>query len=509
MRFRMIIMKASKRARQRLSGDGGYVLILAMLVLMAIGMLSAVLFMQISVNQQHVLRDRTYNQSLAVAEAGLNQALWMVASGTSSEINDFAIPDNSGPDPHKQTFGLTDPNDGTDIGTYTLELTPPSGSDSGVEVTVTGSANSPVDAARTVTAHLGRPSFSEYLLLVDDDVYIGGPANRVWHGKTHSNTGIRIETENITESVSCANASYDSGTYGTKPGVWSLNLPSSTPSKALWHFPVPAIDFDSVTSDFSRLSGLATGGANLPYVNPSAPGKSHGWYIKLLPNKKYQTAQVTDEYEARSYSNGNRKGGYLTYGPLGAATNYPNNGVLYVNDNAWVEGTNLSGRISIASSGQMNPSGKRDATSIHVVGDLTYGSRDGSACVGLIAENNIEIPMYAPYQKGGQLSTMDMEIDGAMIAQQGREFVNFDTSGSSSQWGPRRDLLTIYGSISSKGTPVREAEPTSGYDYAGFLDGENSYDSLLLHNPPPYFPLVGSYQILDWRELPTSQAVDD
>ncbi len=92
-----------------------------------------------------------------------------------------------------------------------------------------------------------------------------------------------------------------------------------------------------------------------------------------------------------------------------------------------------------------------------------------------------------------------------MIAQEGAEYVSRDSSGYSSQWGPRRDLLTFYGSISSHDTPTRAT--TSGSDYCGFNNGANVYDSFLLHNPPPYFPTIGSYQILDWRELPSSEAV--
>ena len=220
-------------------------------------------------------------------------------------------------------------------------------------MTVTGQANQSVDYPRTIQADIGRPAFSEYVLLVDESVYIGGPANRVWHGKTHSNTGIRIETSNIVDSISCARSTYDySGT--TKPGIWSDDLPTNDPSKSFWHFPVPPIDFNTVTSDFASLNGKATNSAfrpyvNLPYVNPVS-GQPHGWYIKLLPGARYQVAQVTNEYQSRSYSNGTKKGGYLTYaynggavGSLSPIYSYPPNGVIYANDNVWVEGTDLDG----------------------------------------------------------------------------------------------------------------------------------------------------------------------
>ena len=488
-------------------GESGYVLAVTMLVLMAVGMMASVLLAMITVNQQHVSRDRAYTQSLAVAEAGLNQYLWMVQDGKSSEANDFAIYGNTESDVHKQTITLSDAYDGSPKGVYTIQATPPSSTDSLVAVTVTGTAESPVDVPRTVMAHIGRPAFSEYVLLVHEDVYVGGPLTRVWHGKTHSNTGIRIETSNIIDTVSCARSTY---TYSsqTKPGIWSVDVPTSDPSRALWSFPVPPVDFNTVTSDFVRLSGLATGVDNLAYVNPTSSGAAHGWYIRILSGNRYQVAQVTGEYESRSYSNGNNRGGYLTFGTLSGIRPYPNKGVIYVNDNVWVEGTDLAGRLTIASSGQLNPSGKNAATSINIVGDLTYAAKDGTVAIGLIAQNNVKIPMYAPRGKAGTLSTMSMEVDCALIAQQGAEFVNYDSSGDSSSWGPRRGLLTLFGSVSSYRTPYRRTSPISGSsNYAGFAEGANTYDGFLLHNPPPYFPTIGSYQILDWRELPSSQQV--
>jgi len=491
--------------KNRTPGQEGYILPLVMLVLLAVGMMGTVLLAAITTNQQHVARDRAFTQSLAVAEAGLNQYLWMVASGASSDANDFGIPDNPEPDVHKQTIQLTD-IDADVKGTYTIQVIPPSGQDSRIAVKVTGEAESPTEVPRTVSAHIGRPSFSEYILLVDESVYIGGPLDRVWHGKTHSNTGIRIETRDIIDTVSCARQSY---TYdaSTKPGIWSSDVPYGDASRALWKFPVPKIDFNTVTSDFLRLDAKATGIHNLPYVQPTTPGAAHGWYIKLLPGARYQVAEVTKEYESRSYSSGNNRGGYLTFLSLSTVRDYPSNGVIYANDNVWVEGTDLDGRITIACSGQLNPPGKTQATCINIVGDLTYSTKDGSVAVGLIAENDVKIPMYAPMGKAGSLSTMDMEVDAAIIAQEGAEYVSRDSSGSSSQWGPRRDLLTFYGSISSHDTPTRATFPEYGSDYCGFKNGANVYDPFLLYNPPPYFPTVGSFQILDWRELPLSEAV--
>ena len=271
-------------------GQQGYVLILAMLILVALGMSAATLLTAALVNQQHVSRDRTYTQSLAVAEAGLNQYLWMVASGASSRSNNFGIAGNTGPDPHFEQLNLNDIYDDSVQGTYAIQVTPPSARDSNIEVTVTGQATSNVDVPRTVTATLGRPSFSQYLLLTNDEVWIGGPLNRVWHGKTFSNTGICVDTANLNDTMSCSNASYTSSMFGgTHPGVWSgyqYTVPANDPSRALWQFPAPAISFATVTSDFVNLNSLAVGnGINLPYSTSSAHDATQGWYIKLLPGQ--------------------------------------------------------------------------------------------------------------------------------------------------------------------------------------------------------------------------------
>ncbi len=496
----------------RLQSERGYVLILAMLVLVAIGMASAALLSAISVNQQHVSRDRSYSQSLTVAEAGLNQYLWMVASGESSRSNGFAIAGNTeADDPLFKEFEFNDIHDASVKGVYATQVSPPSATNPNVTVTVTGQATSPMDTPRTVTASLGRPSFSQYLLLTNDEVWIGGPLDRVWHGKTFSNTGICVDTANLVETMSCSRATYSSSMFGgTRNGVWSgylYTVPLNDPSRALWQFPVPAISFSTVTSDFVNLNSLAVGnGVNLPYSTSTSHGETQGWYIKLLPDEKYQIKRVTAESESTGGS-----GGSLSYvnpsSPVPSTIlSYPTNGVIYVNDNVWVEGTDIDGRITIASSGQLNPTGKNSATSIHIVGNLTYSHKDGTVAVGLIAQNDIEIPRYAPLGAGGSVSLQDMEIDAALIAQQGRESCNAADSLNNA-YGPVRDMLTIYGSVSSYHTPYRSTVNNYGTTLGGFANGTNTYDPWLLNDPPPYFPTVGSYQILNWQELPNTQSV--
>lgn len=497
------------KARTRKSRDEGYVLLVVMLILLVVGMMTAVLGTKILVNQNHVVRDRSYTESLAVAEAGLNQYLWMVETGESSEVNSFAIAgtDTDG-DPLKETVTLADVDDNAK-GKYAIEVTPPSAENSNVSVKVTGVSDDVQELPRTVVATIGRPSFSEYVLLVDDFVRIGGPLDREWHGKTHSNTGVEINTENIVDLVTCS-----AETYGSEWGVFSNEVPLDSDSRSLWAWDVPWIDFNSVTTDFVRLRDLATvsGVTNLPYITPSPSSAAHGWYIKI-DGDQYSITEVRGEKEQYGYGVDKKRGGYLTWDtPWQGPYDFPTNGVIFVNDNVWVEGNDVDGRLTIAATGQFNGNGK--TASIAIVSDIVYSEYDGTVAVGLIAEQDVKIPMYAPMEKDGDLGTnwkydvgnIDMRVDAALIAQKGKEYVNYQNTQ-----GPRRGMLTMYGSVSTLLTPYRcsvDENPYSGYPYGGFGRGANEYDPFMLYNPPPHFPTIGSYQIRDWRELPNAQAID-
>jgi Tfp pilus assembly protein PilX len=498
---------------RKAGGEHGYVLIVVMMVLVVVGMMAATLMAAVTVNQQHVRRDRSYTESLEVAEAGLNRYLWMVAAGESCEQNGFAIPGASPSDIHKVTSIVTDQS-GNSKGSYTMQVEPPSASNASLRVTVTGQGTSNIEVPRTITATIGRPSFSEYVMLTDDPINIGGPVTRQWWGKTHSNTQVQIDTYNINDMITCAQSSYNgnNGVYSTVAAVRD-----HTNSKQLWEFPVPKVDFATVTADFERLKNMAVNaGSAYAKVAPKVTNGAHGWYIKLGPGSTYQVAQVTAEYESYNYNVGGAEwGGYLRYeyytgqtGTLSPPIQYPVNGVIFVNDSVWVEGTGVTTRITIAASGQFNS--PASTVDINVVGDLTYATLDGTAAVGLVAQRDIKIPMYAPRGKTGssgsnyltqQIGNCNMTIHAAMIAQTGREYVNRQSAS-----GPRRATLTIVGSVSSYLQPSRLTYSSDG-SYGGFGGGANVYDSFMLHTPPPSFPTVGSFQVLEWQELPNTMGV--
>ena len=78
-------------ARHLPKGEAGYVLPMVMGVLLIVGVMASLLLVALTMNQQSVMRDRDYTQSLSIAEAGLNQYLWMVSDGKTGAFNDYAI----------------------------------------------------------------------------------------------------------------------------------------------------------------------------------------------------------------------------------------------------------------------------------------------------------------------------------------------------------------------------------------------------------------------------------
>ena len=97
-----------------------------------------------------------------------------------------------------------------------------------------------------------------------------------------------------------------------------------------------------------------------------------------------------------------------------------------------------------------------------------------------------------------------MEIDAALIAQTGKEFVNYN--GAS---GPRRGLLTIYGSVSSYLTPYRvQCGVQQRGTTAASAEAPTRTTPSCCTSRRRAFPTVGSYQILEWQELPSTMEVE-
>lgn len=403
-------------------------------------------------------------EALNIAEAGLNYYLWHLAHNSTDYKDGGTTPSSPPYGPYTHNFYNAA---GKKIGTFTLTITPPP---TGSTVTTVKSVGQAVNSRgaittgkRTLQAQLGIPSFASYGLLTGTEVWFGPGENS--SGPIHSNVGVHMDGTN-NGPVTSANATYKpnpqfGGDGSIHNGVWGNGGPTSQ-----WQFPVPTVDFNSVTANLQSMITQAQ--ANGVYLPSSS---KQGYYLKLKSNGTIDIYTVKNETSS---------GITTTFVRNQTA---PANGCLYASDNVWVDATaGWPGRMTIGS-GRL-PDVPATNTSIKIVDNTTYSALDGSAALGLIAQNNVEVATYAPN---------NLTVDGALLAQKGH--VWFPNNG------PVKNNLDFYGSIDSFDYWTWSWVNGGGTVISGYKTDTTTFDTHLTYGPPPCYPTTGAYQILNWREL--------
>ncbi len=503
-----------------------------------LGFLAAISVIIISTNSviSLVLSDsiRTNKNQLAlnIADAGVNYYLWHM-SHAGADFQDGGTggtPISSGEftgfyGPYEHDY--KDDN-GVLVGKYTLYIKPKS---SGSTVGIVRSVGESLDGKyrRTIEAEIGAPSFASYGLAADVAIWFG--SNETANGPTHSNVGIRMDGPNTSE-VTSANATYippsSLGGNGTtvRSGVWcnagtNCTSRNSTNNNGTWRYPVPAIDFNSITGELCNIkktafssdastSALANDAnacnlvsvsrtpAYIPRYN-TAFSNTRGYLIELNSNNTYNVYGVSNEIY--NYTNNTN----YTY-PYTAALSetiiqsnvpIPSNGVIFVEDNVWIRSNPIfSGRVTIASGRLANTS---EQTNVVIADDVKYSVKNGQDVIGLIAENNVLVAPYAPPRPNASDSEFPFEIDAALIAKEGSVRVTSTyLTRDVPYWNSTNKRLLYYGSISTRNIWTWLV---SGGDNDGFSFNNTNYDYNLLYAPPPSFPVTSTYDILKWREI--------
>jgi len=167
---------------------------------------------------------------------------------------------------------------------------------------------------------------------------------------------------------------------------------------------------------------------------------------------------------------------------------FPANGLVFLEDNVWVEGTISSARLTIAA-GRFPESSSTNANII-VNEDIRYTNYDGADVLGLIAQGNINV---------GLVSNDVLTIDAAIVAKNGRAgryYYRYAFSKSCSPYH-QRDTINLFGMIATKERYGFAYTDGNGYETRNII-----YDGNLLYGPPPSFPLTSDqYQTISWREL--------
>ncbi|MEK7552381.1 MAG: hypothetical protein AAB534_03115 [Patescibacteria group bacterium] len=496
--------------------------IFAALAVLIIGGLSSWSGANIKLAKRSILREK----SIQIAEAGVDYYRWHLAH----DPQDFT--DGTGnPGPYIHDFN--DKN-GVKIGTFSLSITPPLSGSTIVTIESTGTVVEDLSIQRTIRTRLAIPSLAKYAFVSNSDMRFG--AGTEIFGQIHSNGGIRFDglSHNI---ISSARSDYDDPDHagGNEFGVHThVNAPPGTgindtfrPNEAPpttpvpyrpdvfeagRQFPVPAVDFVGLTTDLAQIKAsaqssgryfAASGGLGYRIVfNPVSNGTDTFSIYRINTLRNPPGGCTKPAAPAPPATDTQIGWGTWSIGTTGGSTTLigtyqiPSNGLIFVEDHAWVSGTINGDRVTVASGRFPDVAATR--TSITMTDSLNYTNTNGTDVIALIAQNNINIGLY---------SADSLDIDAALIAQSGRVGRYYYNTSCSSSY--HRQQINLYGMIA---TSQRYGFTYTGSNWncggtignigSGYCTRNIVYDANLLFGPPPSFPLTSDqYSTISWEEL--------
>ncbi|HOX10392.1 MAG TPA: pilus assembly PilX N-terminal domain-containing protein [Candidatus Moranbacteria bacterium] len=508
----------------------GLVMALVMIVVVSIILTSLLGYItsQVRFSRDRVERERAFQ----IAEAGIYYYKWYIAHKLSGkkadEIEAFWKATGANCplgvcDDYEADF--SDPED-TVIGKYNLHVDVPEDGSTFFTVTSTGWTSKKPTAQRVLQVRFRRPSWSEYIFLSNSFLNFGTAA--VVYGKIHSNFGVHFDGTAY-NMVSAMPPSFDDPDFGSHVkdfGVYTTRgtddpkapdpwVPGTTPPVRSDVFiggremDVSGINFTGITTDLSFMKDKALANVG-KYFDNSGVGrkitlKTDGTFDVCTVNAANSSTHAISSSSgyagvvvgaSGSYSGTN--GSFCTTGScclFGSCPNiqnsrpqrgrcvtkenYPivNNGVIFVEDNIWLEGSLNGKRVSVVSG---NLSGGGDPTDIYIGisnSNIRLAAYDCSNMLGLVAQRDVRVLDDGP---------SDFIIDAALLAQTGLVGITNGMSG---------DSITFNGAIASY------LQPYFKQGNSGFEDRTYNFNNKLLYCPPPYFPTGTEYSIDQWDEL--------
>jgi hypothetical protein len=423
---------------------------------------------------EHQASNRKHNRDMAfhIAEAGINYYRWHLAHSPEDYKDGTEV---AGPYVHE----YFDKN-GNLSGYFSLEIDAPAIGTTIVTVRSTGWTLARPESTRTLQVRVGYPALTDFAFLENDNMSFS-PTTEV-HGKVHSNGGIRFDgqTDSIIQS---AKETYDY--YGdTKAGIWGAGGPTT-----FWDFPVASKDFGSISADLASIRDMADDGG----IHLTSSG-DEGYHVVFKADETFDLYRVTNRdgycsgpiywwwswwYGWYQYCYGS-----VYYYDIGSETflqNYaiPSNGVIFIEDDLWVEGT-VNGHVSVGV-GRF-PVLESTYQEIYLSGNILLNEKESDDVLGLLAQGEIIYPHEVPN---------DMVIEAALLSQ-------FKAIHRPDYYLHTRNSLTIFGSqISYEGGGVKWGNPV----YSGFVNTNYVYDGNLRYLPPAGFPVEPTYEVISWEEL--------
>lgn len=479
-----------------------YALVIMTIVAILLTSILQYVVSQMKFNMNRVERERAFQ----IAEAGVYYYRWYLAHQTagmtSAQLEIFWESEAPGGTKEYAEVEYKDPETQEGIGKYQIEVTKAGSSSTSITAKATGWTYKAPTATRAVQVRFRRPSWSEYIFLSNSFMNFGDQAEV--YGKVFSNNGIRFDGL-AHNAVSSLLPSFNDPTYGgnrmefgvhttrnpADPGAPSYPWPDGTvPNRpdifmGGRSFPMPEVSFTGVVTDLSYMKSQAQDGYG-KYFDNSGLGrriilKSDGTYNICVVNTAQSQLHTISKYNKINCSTGGIVNGTCATCSGQCLCNYPivNNGVIFVENNAWVEGSINNKRLTIAAA-DLSGSGSRADIYIGISNNnLRYAAYDCDNILGLVAQRDVRVLNACP---------TDFIIDAAVLAQTGTVGINDNGfSGKTS--------LTFNGAIASY------LQPYFAHGNSGFAVRTYNFDNNLLYCPPPYFPTGTEYSIDLWDEL--------
>lgn len=446
-------------------------------------------------------QERKINEirALNIAESGIEYYRWF--------LNHFPTDYTDGtgrPGPYIHSFKN---RLGDNIGEFSLNISPLATGTYVVKIRSTGKLYNFPSTEKIIKATLGRQSIAKFAFLLDDNVRFG--SGTIVYGEIHSNKGIRFDGIAYNWVKSSLINYKDPDHAGCEE--WAVHT-HVTPVDPCPPSPLPqrsdvfkvgrevgsqTSDFEGISYTLSSLKSLAQ--QNGRYFNYSGDN-NYGYEIIFNDNKfdVYRVTQIVSQpsgcliYDTYEGYGNNSRFSHSTWSiqrkQLVGTYDYPTNGVIFVEDNVWVSGQIKNKKIILGAA--IFPEQSSKMANIIINNNLKYTYYDGSDSLGLIAQKNINI---------GLRSDNNLQIDGALIAQNGRIGRYYYNSSCGVEF--KRSKIMTFGSIISR--------KRYGFSWVSVLDGtwlsgynlrEIVYDNNLLYYYPPYFPIASEfYSTLLWE----------
>lgn len=417
-------------------------------------------------------------KALHIADAGVNYYLWHLTI----DPGDYQD-DTGGPGPYIHEYY---DSQGQLAGSYSLQIIPPQEGSSIVTIESTGWSSDYPNVTREIRGRYGRTLIpTNFAFALNSNIWFGSEVTV--NGPIFSNGGIRQDGTN-TSTMESSKATYICGietgcTNPTeKPGIWGNGGPEE-----LWHFPVTAIDFESITLDFNQAKTDAqTSGL---YLEPSS---EFGYHLVFDSGGGVSVNKVTstDFYKAYSLETGCENLYEIITDEESVGTYQVSNlPIIFIEDDTWIDGT-LNGKTTVVAARFPIDINNAD---VFIPDNLTYVDLSGDHKLGLISQQDILITRDIPDY---------FQIDAALLAQKGRvirhhyKFTQCNNPGP----GKIKEEFILNGSLTSNLTSYWNFSGGPQTPAAGFKDTIINYDSDLSFDPPLFFPEGGQYELISWEE---------